>query len=38
MLQQLESLGVQLKNPKKDHATGGDLQASLSYLPAHYPH
>jgi len=31
MLQQLESLGVQLKNPKKDHATGGDLQG-LSFL------
>ncbi len=31
MLQQLEELGVQLKNPKKDHATGGNLQG-LSFL------
>jgi NAD-dependent DNA ligase (contains BRCT domain type II) len=31
MLQQLESLGVQLKNPKKDHATGGNLQG-LTFL------
>ena len=31
MLQQLEKLGVQLKNPKKDHATGGNL-SGLSFL------
>jgi DNA ligase (NAD+) len=31
MLQQLEALGVQLKNPKKDHTTGGNLQG-LSFL------
>ncbi len=31
MLQQIETLGVQLKNPKKDHATGGNLQG-LSFL------
>lgn len=31
MLQQLEKLGVQLKNPKKEHATGGNLQG-LSFL------
>jgi DNA ligase (NAD+) len=31
MLEQLEKLGVQFKNPKKDHATGGNLQG-LSFL------
>ena len=31
MLQQLEQLGVQFKNPKKDHATGGNLQG-LTFL------
>jgi len=31
ILQQLEQLGVQLKNPKKDHATGGDLEG-LTFL------
>ena len=31
MLQQIEKLGVQLKNPKKDHATGGNLKG-LSFL------
>jgi DNA ligase (NAD+) len=31
MLQQLEELGVQLKNPKKDHATGGNL-GGLTFL------
>jgi DNA ligase (NAD+) len=31
MLHQLETLGVQLKNPKKDHATGGNLEG-LTFL------
>ncbi|MFI5188394.1 MAG: NAD-dependent DNA ligase LigA [Chitinophagales bacterium] len=31
MLHQLEKLGVQFKNPKKDHATGGNLEG-LSFL------
>ncbi|HET9825698.1 MAG TPA: NAD-dependent DNA ligase LigA [Chitinophagaceae bacterium] len=31
MLQQLEQLGIQLKNPKKDHATGGNLEG-LTFL------
>ena len=31
MLEQLEKIGVQFKNPKKDHATGGNLQG-LSFL------
>ncbi|HEV8286528.1 MAG TPA: NAD-dependent DNA ligase LigA [Chitinophagaceae bacterium] len=31
MLQQLEKLGVQLKNPKKDHATAGNLEG-LTFL------
>jgi len=31
MLRQLELLGVQFKNPKKDHATGGNLQG-LTFL------
>jgi DNA ligase (NAD+) len=31
MLQELEQLGVQLKNLKKDHATGGNLEG-LSFL------
>lgn len=31
MLQQLEQLGVQFKNPKKDHATGGHLEG-LTFL------
>jgi DNA ligase (NAD+) len=31
ILHELEKLGVQLKNPKKDHATGGNLQG-LTFL------
>jgi len=31
MLRQLEQLDVQFKNPKKDHATGGNLQG-LTFL------
>jgi DNA ligase (NAD+) len=31
MLQQLEQLGIQLRNFKKDHATGGNL-GGLSFL------
>ena len=31
MLQQLELLGVQLKNTKKEHASGGNLQG-LTFL------
>jgi DNA ligase (NAD+) len=31
MLKELEGLGLQLKNPKKDHATGGNLEG-LTFL------
>jgi hypothetical protein len=38
MLQQLEKLGLKLKNEKKEHATEEILQDNHFYLPAHCQH
>ena len=31
MLKKLEKLGLQLKNPKKEHASGGNLEGSFLF-------
>lgn len=37
MLEQLEKLGLPLKNQKKKYCLPGILKAKRFYLPEHYP-
>ena len=37
MLEELEKLGLQLKNEKKEHRTVAISQVRHFYLPVHYP-